>query len=111
MADSWQPTLLADETADVETARMMCTCPGCRAPHVEDVPARDLSRFFYLVSVRGGGQPAYRACRKCGKGLHRWERLAARRNAAVRCDARCLNARRASCECSCAGANHGRYHL
>ncbi|MEU3282889.1 hypothetical protein [Streptomyces antibioticus] len=26
------------------------------------------------------------------------------------CDARCLNARHASCECSCAGTNHGAGH-
>jgi hypothetical protein len=29
----------------------------------------------------------------------------------VRCDARCQNARGASCDCSCGGANHGRGHL
>lgn len=27
-----------------------------------------------------------------------------------RCDSRCLNARHASCECSCAGRNHGAGH-
>lgn len=31
-------------------------------------------------------------------------------NPDVVCDARCMNARRSSCECSCGGANHGGAH-
>lgn len=37
----------------------------------------------------------------------RWTTVQGRQNDEVRCDARCMNARRSSCECSCGGANHG----
>lgn len=36
------------------------------------------------------------------------ERVFGRKSVAKKCDARCLNAKRSSCECSCAGANHGK---
>lgn len=40
-------------------------------------------------------------------GPMRVEALKATYNPDVVCDGRCVNARRASCECSCNGANHG----
>lgn len=39
-----------------------------------------------------------------------WKSVSGTHNESVRCDARCTNARRADCECSCAGANHGSAH-
>lgn len=40
----------------------------------------------------------------------RWSRVNGRRNDDVKCSASCQNARRADCECSCEGANHGSGH-
>lgn len=35
------------------------------------------------------------------------EQVFGRRSEGKKCDARCLNAKRSSCECSCAGKHHG----
>lgn len=38
----------------------------------------------------------------------RWQRIEGKHSAGRRCDDRCIFARGPNCECSCAGANHGR---
>lgn len=45
-----------------------------------------------------------------GGGRRSWSRVNGRRNDDVKCSASCQNARRADCECSCEGANHGGGH-
>jgi|GEM_PF-6183965 hypothetical protein len=44
------------------------------------------------------------------EGRMEWKPVVGRHNADVRCDARCENARKGDCECSCGGANHGGAH-
>lgn len=41
----------------------------------------------------------------CGRPMA-WNFLKATMNQAVRCDARCVNAKGHNCECSCGGENH-----
>lgn len=43
----------------------------------------------------------------CGHGRMKAQPVKGRTNDGVRCDARCQNARRHDCECSCGGDNHG----
>jgi hypothetical protein len=45
-------------------------------------------------------------CPDCDKNI-KCERVSGRKSEGKKCDARCLNAKRSSCECSCSGANHG----
>jgi hypothetical protein len=54
-----------------------------------------------------------------GKGLAKCQNCGAQTGVAavigtvkdhVKCDARCLNAKRAQCDCSCGGFNHGAGH-
>lgn len=89
------------------TTRMMSVCPRCKTPRSVDIEARTASEFFYLTSVQGGKSTPHVTCNGCGRGLHRWAQVNGKLNEAVKCNARCTSARRADCECSCAGHNHG----
>ena len=52
----------------------------------------------------------HQACPACGSTNVRVAIVKGTLNESKRCDARCLDARHASCECSCAGKNHGAGH-
>lgn len=45
-------------------------------------------------------------CAGCGRFMA-WGYLNAHRDEAIRCDARCTNARGFKCDCSCGGEHHG----
>lgn len=52
----------------------------------------------------------YRPCPACGSTSVRVAIVKGSLDESKQCDGRCLNARHASCECSCAGRNHGAGH-
>ena len=56
-----------------------------------------------------GEQPPAESCSRC-KRLTSGNPVRGRDSAHKTCDARCIYARGADCECSCAGANHGAGH-
>jgi hypothetical protein len=72
----------------------------CSAKHTTRIPAAAVDAHW----ARHG----YSKC-ACGRPARQnW--VHGKTNAAVRCDARCTNARRGDCECSCGGENHGSDH-
>ncbi len=68
------------------------------------------NRYEYTKQIRVwiGAKPAPVVCPDCGKefGLG-GKPVKGTLNPAVKCGERCRTARRADCECSCDGANHG----
>lgn len=73
------------------TGHLIGTCKACKTT------SRVPGRF-------GGIRP----CTSCGKPIKTEEIWGNRTNKP--CDARCLSAKRASCDCSCGGENHGTKH-
>lgn len=67
------------------TGRYIATCKTCK--------------------VTRSGRTLPKMC--CGLYLRRKEVLGCE-SPTVKCDARCLNAKRTSCDCSCGGDNHGK---
>lgn len=92
------------------TLRMMTRCRKCRTAHAEDVPGVAASEFYYFTNMIGIGKP-HRTCRNCGAALYFWKQLHAKHNPKVACTAKCVGATGPSCECSCAGKNHGGNNL
>jgi hypothetical protein len=103
-----------------------CKVKGCRFARKQDVAAvselvkrtcyygngavgwqKDSHEFTRVVvpfQAIGNARPA---CPDHGDRLVRGARVDGTYNAEKKCNAACRNARRADCECSCAGANHG----
>lgn len=112
-------------TLAVATRRVFwkCTIRGCRAVRVTEQP---VPRPGSVAVIDASGQPfglgdwafghgAIRACWEhngliCAdhNTLMQAATLKATYNPAKICDGKCINARRASCDCSCNGENHGR---
>jgi hypothetical protein len=78
----------------IEYNRYIGRCKDCKAV-VVSILDRPVLFFYEFID-----------CPTCGKGA-KCERVSGRRSDSKKCDARCLNAKRSSCECSCVGANHG----
>jgi hypothetical protein len=78
-----------------------------------DESGRTVAAGIYMTSWGGGKPPTYAGdvengiCAGCNR-MMTYEPLVGRVSDVHKCDARCLNARRGSCECSCGGANHGK---
>jgi len=83
-----------DEVEAPRTRRFIGRCQTCRKVQADDVD--DANEWRYG-----------RGC--CGRTV---QLLAVRgtHSDSRRCDARCLNATRPDCECSCSGVNHGAAH-
>lgn len=117
--------VFASYTPETEGASVRRVFFTCRNKHCTQRPV-DVLDFHYRIERAGtpdrfGNQRTYlafwlgyweqagclpsRACEFCGVRMTA-EPLKARTSEAV-CDGKCINARRASCECSCGGANHG----
>jgi len=63
----------------------------------------DRSRAYILNGIR--------VCARCEEhGIYRLNLLRGRTVETIKCDARCMNATGANCDCSCGGANHGANH-
>lgn len=98
-------------TTEITTVRMIAKCARCKTVTAEDIPARSASDFFYQTSIQGGGYVAYRSCKSCGRGLHRWHQVTGTVREAVKCTTRCTSATGSDCECECGGHNHGADNL
>lgn len=110
-----------------------CTAKGCKttARVTADTTLRGRPAFT-IIRLRGHGDPydpvwtvdsdvvAARNIDRLAGGFlpqcvaHRrtlrWDTVSGRRADDVKCSASCRQARRADCECSCAGENHGAGH-
>jgi hypothetical protein len=61
----------------------------------------------FTRATRESGLSMAPVCASHGRAL-RWQRIEGTHRPGIRCDARCQYAKGPDCECSCAGANHGR---
>lgn len=107
---------------DTKEHRYIGKCRACKHPVSALVPHTLFQRATYFGASGGAtdkmvtftyklhreGQAFMRAltCSECG-GEVSMKAVAGKQNDAVACDARCMGARGASCECECGGANHG----
>lgn len=76
--------------------RYLGTCKGCKTTFAVTIPGGTFAKEV-------------RRCPTCNK-LTAVEQVFGAVSATKDCDARCINAKRSSCECSCGGANHGGGH-
>lgn len=125
MASSSRTSVLSS-TATTVKALFRCTVKGCRFTVRRDVAAERQvcrttyywlsdsgwkndggSEFVQTVLARGWYQLAAVKCPDHGGRKVVAKQVAGVRNDDVKCNARCTSARRADCECSCSGANHG----
>lgn len=94
-----QPTLDLDLPAlHHDHRRLIGRCPvdGCTFTRT------GLDADEHGISVMTGTR-----CRTHNRPL-RWQRVQGSYSPGIRCDSRCQFARGPQCDCSCAGANHGR---
>jgi hypothetical protein len=73
--------------------RFIGTCKGCKTTVVATIADEPLN-------------DTVRPCPSCGKNVT-IERVFGSVKDSKKCDARCWNAKRSDCECSCGGKNHG----
>ncbi len=102
---------------ELPTKRIIYTCQSCR--HV--------FAYDYLIVEAGHGIPAgtyrqdnvrflvvpeqdMRHCPKCNFRLCKPAEVVGKHSHKP-CDERCMDAKNATCTCSCGGANHGKAHL
>lgn len=113
-------------TADTKRVFWKCQTKGCKTVRVTDLPTERERVYVPGVGTAyghhiGGGafntpeiRTAWAAldlvCADHGQ-LMRGDVLNGTHNPDKACDGRCTSARRASCDCSCGGENHGRSHL
>lgn len=77
------------------TGRFLGKCPACKQMVRVEREPRSCHEDFVTCP--------------CGQGFRAPQVLGARSDN-VKCSARCVNAKRADCECSCVGRNHGTGH-
>jgi hypothetical protein len=102
-------------------------CKRCKIGKRVEYPIERARGYFYRldsngveqpagvwVNCAGGGRPTEYGgdvemglCPGCHKAMD-YNRLVACVSPDHKCDARCVHARGANCECSCGGANHGK---
>lgn len=107
-------------------AVIIYNCKNCKTGKKVDYPIEKSKGYFYRrdtngelipafawLQAWGGGKPPVYAgdtknglCQSCGK-LMSSGKLKGSFNSEVACNAKCINARGHSCECSCGGENHG----
>ena len=127
MASSSRTSVLSRSETTVK-ALFRCTAKGCRFTARRDVAAeRQVCRTTYywmndkgswqndvgsefVQTVLARGALTGVACSDHGTRKVVGARVDGVRNDDVKCNARCTSARRADCECSCSGANHGADH-
>jgi hypothetical protein len=120
-------TSVLGSTPTTVKALFRCTVKGCRFAARTDVAAErqtcrtryswmndrgsyehsDSAEWTRTVTARGWYQLADVQCPDHGGRKVKADVVEGKQNDDVKCNAACLNARRASCECQCAGANHG----
>lgn len=113
----WQAE--ADRLTGTFTVREIGTCAvkGCKSTVAADVTY--LRRYSVISLIGQAGRDlaskvtvvGSRPSTPCHHGSTRWAAVRGTYNAGVKCTARCIDARRADCECSCAGKNHGAGHM
>ena len=88
------------------SVRYMARCPKCRKAHAFDARPN----WGFAGEAFEGGRRDVIYC-ECGAWLRDWKPVKGRYSDKHECDARCTHATRPQCDCSCAGANHGRDYL
>lgn len=120
---------MADTRTFTSTGRAILTCknPTCKSADSRDFTiTRTLSAYMGTLdtrttvtvdgrertirSDRDTGRALTRPCPACGSTSVRVAIVKGELNESKPCDGRCLGARNATCECSCAGRNHGASH-
>lgn len=120
---------MTDTRTSTSTGRAVLTCknPTCKHTGTRDfTTTRTLTAYMGTMDTRttvtvdgrergirferDTARALHRPCPACGSTTVRVAIVHGTLNESKRCDARCLGARHASCECSCAGTNHGAGH-
>lgn len=120
---------MADTRTFTSTGRAVLTCknPTCRNTGTRDFTiTRTLSAYMGALDThttvtidgrdrtiryeRDTERALRHPCPACGSTTIRVAIVKGTLDESKRCDGRCLTARHASCECSCAGRNHGASH-
>jgi hypothetical protein len=107
---------------------IMYNCKRCKVGKRVEYTLGDMRHGFYRLAADGvtrihagihiqrigGGKPTEYGgdiengvCKCCGK-MMAYDVLKGRLNAAIKCNAKCQASRGPQCDCSCAGANHGK---
>lgn len=119
-------TATADSATYTSDVRVIGKCPWCKTPvagvaHIETTQRATISGVVTMSRVVGGSakyrdprRPQYgyvvdHACPEITDEVSVYVQVkpVSGTVTAKACDARCENARQASCECSCGGQNHG----
>lgn len=120
---------MTDTRTSTSTGRAVLTCKSteCKRTGTRDFTiTRTLSAYLDSMDTRttvtvDGRERTIRferdteralhsPCPACGSTSVRVAIVKGSLDESKRCDGRCLSARHASCECSCAGRNHGAGH-
>lgn len=112
-------------TADTKRVFWKCQRKGCRAVRVTDLPADNRGAYlpgegylrhrtgewvFFTPEIRAVWTAHNLVCPE-HNALMEGKTLNGTYNPDKTCDGRCMNAKRASCDCFCGGENHGRSFL
>lgn len=101
------PTCKHTGTRDFTTTRTLSAYMGTLDTHTTiTIDGRERTIRYQRDTERALHHP----CPECGDASVRVAIVKGTLDESRPCDGRCLNARQASCECSCAGRNHGAGH-
>ncbi|MEU0207361.1 hypothetical protein [Streptomyces canus] len=118
---------MTDTRTFTSAGRAVLTCTACQNTGTRDFTITRTTTAYMgtldthtTVTVDGAertiryerdtARALHRPCPACGSTTVRAAIIKGTLNESKRCDARCLGARHASCDCSCAGKNHGAGH-